>query len=137
MQVVSIPPSGVPPAVRQRMVKSGTASAGAGKVAGWVSDSTYPASVVSDSLVVVGAETCTIVASVAWGASFSTGAFQLRRNGVQIAAGSTVGSGGTVTSGTTTVTAASVAVAHGDTIELHRTGNLSVNTGTYVDVNPV
>lgn len=125
------------PFSRQRMDKSGSAAAGSGKVTGWVSDGTYPASVVSDALVVAVGGLATITASVGWSASFATGTFSIRRNGTQIAVSSTLGSGGTVTSGTATVTASNVTLAAGDTIELYRTGSLAVTTSTYVDVNPV
>lgn len=123
--------------VRQQMDKSGNfTTAGAQKVTGWTSDATYAATITSNALVLQGSGTVNITLSAAWSASFTTGQIRIYRNGAQIATSATVGNGGTVTSGTATVTANGVAATHGDTFEVYKTGNLAINSGTYLDVNP-
>lgn len=118
---------------RQRMIKVGAHKVGGavGKVLGWASDSTYPATVTSDSLIVQGSGACMIAAQVSETHSLGNAEFTLRRNGVVIATQLNTGS----------LTAFSVAqtVAAGDTIELYAkvspSGTINA-ANTYVEVIP-
>lgn len=86
MHIVSIPPS-VGGFSRQRMVKSGDIQAGQNPVTGWVSDGTYPATITSNKLQVVGGGPATVNAVIdgrsvnGWGYSLG----RLYVNGSQVA----------------------------------------------------
>lgn len=115
MQIVSIPPGASFP--RQRMNKSGTQSLSAPwngqtvQITGWVADTTYPGTVVSNQLVIQKAGVgVTIEAMCEMTGSWSL--IQMRLNGSAIAQNNSGGAG------TKLATATGVTVAVGDTVSL-------------------
>lgn len=116
-----------PTFTRQRMVKVGTFGRPGNinateKITGWSSDTTYPASITSDSLVVQGSGTVTL----AWSFSGSGGTTTVRHNGTQVGSGR---------SGST-----QIAVTSGDEITGWLTSTYGVNTsvtaGSWIEVAP-
>lgn len=123
--------------LRQRMVKSGDYGGNANPVPDWVSDGTYPATVVTHRLVVSGGGVAQITANIAIGNYFGFGrTVQLWHNGTNIGQ-AVVGGNGTIILGPYTRS-----VANGDTIHLVTTGQEHAGAGvilggtSYLDVNP-
>ena len=135
MQLVSTPPPGRSFA-RQKMNKNGGYATDNGTVTNWTSDSTYPATITSNQLVVQGSGTATpkaVVVVTGWGGG--TAQVALHHNGVSI--GSFTINGST----TFTISPAARAFAAGDTLDLRVTNGFgrftgTITTGTYVEIAP-
>ena len=122
--------------LRQKMNKTGNTTAAANPVTGWTSDATYPATITSNKLQIVGSGTITITASAnvatTWQAASTV---TLYRNGVAIGSQTWA----TLTSATTkTITVPGVSVAAGDLIHIGITGSgmTLAATNTYIEVVP-
>ena len=119
---------------RQRVNKNGGYVTDNGPVTGWTSDSTYPATITSNQLVVQGSGTATpkaVVVVTGWNGGAAQVA--LHHNGVSI--GSITINGST----TFTISPAARAFADGDKLDLRVTNGFgsitgTITTGTYVEV---
>lgn len=124
---------------RQRMNKSGNydpPTSGYARMTGWTSDVTYPATIDTNRLQVVGAGDVTVRFAVNWDTAFSaSGTVKIRKNGSEIYSASIPG-----TDGVYTYTVAQSVVA-GDFIEVSVTdpgsGPTVLAAGTYLEIEPV
>ena len=140
MQIVSTPPPGRSIA-RQRMNKSGGQGGNSTseiQITSWTSDATYPATISSNQMQVVGSGTVTVVAALST-ANRGGGTITVRayKNGTLIGSAVSAASASSVTA-----TIPGVSVAAGDLIRVtaqFQNGNFnnSINaSGTYLDIYP-
>lgn len=114
---------------RQRMNKSGQSSGG-NPVPNWTSDATYPATISSHKLVVVGSGTVTVSVSVTANSFFGGETINLYRNNTSIGSVS-------VPAGTNlrTITVTGVSVSAGDLIHVGQSAGSRIASG-YVEIIP-
>lgn len=140
MQIVSTPPPGRSIA-RQKMNKSGGQGGNSTseiQITAWTSDATYPATISSNQMQVVGSGTVTVVAALST-ANYGDGTITVRayKNGTLIGSAVSAASASSVTA-----TIPGVSVAAGDLIRVtaqfqYSNFNNSINaSGTYLDIYP-
>ena len=137
--VIAPPPSGAG-FVRQRMVKSGSATVTntPATVLGWASDMTDPAVVASDGMIISGAGTCSVSLNLVHNNWQPTVTTSILLNGNPVGSATSVANG--FTNQLTTATVSGIVVADGDRLSLRcGTGVLhasSVESGGTVTVIP-
>ena len=138
-RVKAMPRLGSGGIARQRMNKSGNQGGNSTaeiQITSWTSDATYPATISSDQMQVVGSGTVTVVAALSVVNRNDITTVRAYKNGTLI--GSAVSA---VSASSVTATIPGVSVAAGDLIRVtaqfqYGSSSNTINTGTYLEIAP-